>query len=273
MFVFLSASLHGEVNTHTYRAASLVEILHTATLIHDDVVDESLERRGFFSINALWKNKIAVLVGDYLLAKGLLLALDNREHDMLQYLSTAVKAMSEGELMQMEKSWKLDITEDVYYQIIRKKTASLIAAACMTGASSTTTDPLAIERMQRCGEAAGIAFQIKDDLLDFGSADIGKPHGKDIREKKLTLPVIAQCSMVDSSTKKWIMRTIKKEHYNPDKIETLIQFIRDNGGMQYAEQQMHAYAQSALGELESLPPSESVTAFRDLIDYTIHRPY
>lgn len=273
MFVFLSARLFGNVNDSSYRAASLVEILHTATLIHDDVVDESLERRGFFSVNALWKNKVAVLVGDYLLSRGLLLALDHGDHDMLAYLSRAVKAMSEGELMQLEKSRKLNITEDTYFEIIKNKTASLIAAACATGARSTTNDKATIEKIRTIGEHAGIAFQIKDDLLDFGTDDIGKPLGKDIRDKKMTLPVILVLQSCDPITRNNMLQTIRNDHDKPLRMEKLIDFIRERGGFTQAQTQMQWYADQAIGGLKEFPDSEVRTAFIDLIQYTIRRNY
>ena len=210
MFVLLSAKLGGEINVQSYRAASLVELLHTATLVHDDVVDDSMERRGFFSINALWKNKIAVLVGDYLLSKGLLLSLDNGDFKTLQILSTAVKQMSEGELLQMEKARNLNLKEDVYFEIIKNKTASLVASSCAAGASTTFDNVESIEKMRLFGEKTGIAFQIKDDLFDYGSESIGKPTGNDIKEKKLTLPLIYTLNTVSKEKKRELIYILKK---------------------------------------------------------------
>ncbi|MEM6726616.1 MAG: polyprenyl synthetase family protein, partial [Bacteroidota bacterium] len=229
MFVFLSAKICGAVTPSTYHAASLVELLHTATLIHDDVVDDSFERRGFFSLNALWKNKIAVLVGDYMLSRGLLLALEHKEHDLLEIVSNAVREMSEGELLQIEKARRLDIEESVYYEIIRQKTASLIAAACSAGASSAKTDPKQTQMMHDFGEKIGIAFQIRDDLMDFGDDEIGKPKGIDVKEKKMTLPLIYALSQASRSERNKIIRTIKKHHDKAEKVHEVIQFVRQSG--------------------------------------------
>ena len=236
MFVFLSAKLCGEVNESTYSAASLVELLHTATLVHDDVVDDSYERRGFFSINALWKNKIAVLVGDYLLSRGLLLSLKNKEFRLLEIVSEAVKSMSEGELLQIEKARRLDIKEDIYYEIIRQKTASLIASACSAGAASSTKDEQTIEQMRLFGEKIGIAFQIRDDLFDFGTDDVGKPLGIDIKEKKLTLPLIYALDHADRQDKRRIMNNIRLHSEKTDKVKEVIDFVNESGGLEYAQQ-------------------------------------
>lgn len=271
MFVFLCARLLGEVQPKTYRAASLVELLHTATLVHDDVVDDSFERRGFFSINALWKNKIAVLVGDYLLSRGLLIALDNGDYDLLQIMSTAVKAMSEGELLQMEKARRLDIKEDVYFDIIRQKTASLIAAACAAGAASVNGDKDHIEKVQTCGEKIGIAFQIKDDLFDYGDANIGKPRGIDIREKKMTLPLIYTLEHSDSKTRAKIINTIKRHNKNKKKVNALIETVRETGGIEYARKMMNTYKNEALEILMELPENEARNSLRDLIHYVTER--
>ncbi|HRB22473.1 MAG TPA: polyprenyl synthetase family protein, partial [Ferruginibacter sp.] len=241
MFVLLSAKLHGEVNERSYRAAALVEMLHTATLVHDDVVDESMERRGFFSINAIWKNKIAVLVGDYLLSKGLLLATTNEDIQLLHILSEAVKQMSEGELLQIEKSRKLNLEEQVYFEIIKNKTASLLSSACAAGAWSTTQDKTITEKMKIFGEKTGIAFQIKDDLFDYGNQDIGKPTGNDIKEKKLTLPLIYTLNKVDKPTKRQIINIIKNENKNTSKVKEVIAIVQQTGGISYAEQKMNAY--------------------------------
>ena len=227
MFVLLCAKLHGGIQESTYTAASLIELLHTATLVHDDVVDDALERRGFFSVNALWKNKIAVLVGDYLLAKGLLLSLEHNEHRILQITSNAVKEMSEGELLQIEKARRLDIREDIYYDIIRKKTASLIASACSAGTASVTKDEEKIEEMRTFGELIGIAFQIKDDLLDYGDDDIGKPRGIDIKERKMTLPLIYALNQSNGREKRRIINTVKNNNNDPKKIDEVINFVRN----------------------------------------------
>ncbi len=273
MFVLLSAKLGGEINDKTYRAASLVELLHTATLVHDDVVDESLERRGFFSINALWKNKIAVLVGDYLLSKGLLLSLDNQDFRTLQILSTAVKLMSEGELLQIEKARNLNLKEDVYFEIIRNKTASLVASSCAAGASTTFTDDIAIEKMRLFGEKAGIAFQIKDDLFDYGSADIGKPTGNDIKEKKLTLPLIYTLNNVGSSLKREIIYIVKNENTNKEKVRFVIEQVEKNGGISYAAEKMLSYRDEALAELYHFAPGQVRDGLEELVRYTTDRKY
>ena len=241
MFVFLSARLNGEVNESTYRAAALVELLHTATLVHDDVVDESMERRGFFSINAIWKNKIAVLVGDYLLSKGLLLSTSNDDFMHLHILSDAVRLMSEGELLQIEKSRKLNLDEGIYFEIIRSKTASLLASACAVGAYSTSQDKEAMEKMKLFGEKVGIAFQIKDDLFDYGKEDVGKPTGNDIREKKLTLPLIYNLNNIDKDTRRKIIYSLKNENKNKESIRFIIDCVVKSGGIKYAETKMNLY--------------------------------
>ena len=241
MFVLLSAKLGGPINDTSYRAASLVELLHTATLVHDDVVDEAMERRGFFSINALWKNKIAVLVGDYLLSKGLLLSLNNKDHLVLQILSNAVKEMSEGELLQIEKSRNLNLKEEVYYEIIKGKTASLLASSCAAGASSTFESEAAIDQMRLFGEKVGMAFQIKDDLFDYGTADVGKPTGNDIREKKLTLPIIYTLNNCNAATRKKIIYIVKNENTQPDKVKYIIEKVNEWGGIDYATKKISSY--------------------------------
>ncbi len=271
MFVLLCAKLFGEINERSYRGASLVELLHTATLVHDDVVDDADKRRGFFSINALWKNKVAVLVGDYLLSKGLLLSLKNKDFDMLEILSTAVEEMSEGELLQMEKARKLDITEDVYYDIISKKTASLIASCCAIGAASTQDDPEVIKKMTEFGMYTGIAFQIKDDLFDYGDQDVGKPTGIDIKEKKMTLPLIYALNQADRSTKKSIIRIIKSDKKDKASISRVINFVINQGGLDYAQKHLAEYHRKALDVLNSLPATQSKDSLIGLLDYVITR--
>ncbi len=271
MFVFLAAKLAGEVNESSYHAASLVEMLHTATLVHDDVVDDAIERRGFFSINALWKNKIAVLVGDYLLSRGLLLALDNNEYQLLQILSRAVKAMSEGELLQMEKARRLDIKEDLYYTIIEQKTASLIAAACSAGAASTTQDQELIEKMRLFGEKIGMAFQIRDDLFDFGTDDVGKPLGIDIKEKKMTLPLIYALENAPTSEKKKIMNIIKKHNNKPDRVAEVIQFVRNSGGLDYATTVMNQFKKEAFDILATTPDCPARDSLESLVIFVTER--
>jgi octaprenyl-diphosphate synthase len=273
MFIFLCAKILGEVNENTYVGASLIELLHTATLVHDDVVDDAYERRGFFSVNALWKNKIAVLVGDYFLSKGLLYALETKNYKLLHITSDAVKRMSEGELLQMEKARKLDIEEDIYFEIIKNKTASLIAAACKVGAASVTDDEILILKMHKIGELIGIAFQIKDDLFDYGEADIGKPRGIDIKERKMTLPLIYTLQHADKQTKKWIIDTVKNHNEDKTKVNELIQYIQRNGGISYTENKMLEYKKMAYLELQDLPNSEAKTAFVELIEYITNRNY
>ena len=273
MFVLLSAKLGGDINDSTYRAASLVELLHTATLVHDDVVDEANERRGFFSINALWKNKIAVLVGDYLLSKGLLLSLDNKDHRVLQLLSTAVRLMSEGELLQLEKSRKLNLDESIYYEIIGGKTASLLASSCAAGASTTFENDEAIEKMRLFGEKVGMAFQIKDDLFDYSSEAIGKPTGNDIKEKKLTLPLIYTLNNCDAALRKKIIYIIKNQNTQKDKVDFVLDAVENFGGIAYATNKMFAFRDEALVILHSFPPSEVREALEELVRYTTDRKY
>jgi len=272
-FVLLCAKLGGEVNAKTYRAASLVELLHTATLVHDDVVDEALERRSFFSINALWKNKVAVLVGDYLLSKGLLLSLENKDYDVLEVLSTAVKEMSEGELLQQEKSRNLNLDEDVYYNIIKGKTASLLASACAAGACSTFSDEKDINNLRLFGEYTGMAFQIKDDLFDYGNADVGKPTGNDIKEKKLTLPLIYTLNNCSSNDKAFIINTIKNHNRNKDKVAAVIQIVNQQGGILYAENRMQYFRQKAMDILLLYPSSPVRDALEEMINFTTNRNY
>lgn len=273
MFVLLSAKLCGEINRSTYRAASLVELLHTATLVHDDVVDESMERRGFFSTYALWKTKVSVLLGDYLLAKGLLLSLDHDDFRILQLLSEAVRQMSEGELLQIEKSRTLNLKEDTYFEIIKNKTGSLLASACAAGAYSTSQDEHKAERMRLFGEKVGIAFQIKDDLFDYGNDDIGKPTGNDIKEKKLTLPLIYTLSKVNSSERREIIYIVKNENKDKAKVQNVIDAVKRNGGIQYTQQKMLQYRDEALAILNEFENPESRNALEDLVRFTTDRKY
>jgi octaprenyl-diphosphate synthase len=273
MFVFLSARLFGQANESTYRAASLVELLHTATLVHDDVVDDSIERRGFFSVYALWKNKASVLVGDYLLAKGLLLSLEHDDFRILKYLSDAVRQMSEGELLQMEKSRSLNLDEGVYFEIIKSKTASLLASACAAGAWSTSQDSATSERMKAFGEKVGIAFQIKDDLFDYASQDVGKPTGNDIKEKKLTLPLIYTLNNVDKETKRKLIYIIKNENTRKAKVQYVIDVVEKNGGIEYTNQKMAGYKKEAIDLLHSFPSSDIRDGFEDLVNFVTDRKY
>ncbi len=271
MFVFLSASVAGEISEATYRGAALIELLHTATLVHDDVVDDSNERRGFFSINAIWKNKIAVLVGDYLLSKGLLLAIDNKDFNLLEIVSNAVREMSEGELLQIEKTRKLNISEEVYFEIIRQKTASLISSACAIGAASANSEKLMTERMKLFGEKVGIAFQIKDDLLDFGYEDTGKPHGIDLKEKKITLPLIFSLNNSTYGERRNIINKIRRQTQDQKTIAEVISFIYKKGGMKYAQEKMLHYRTEALSLLNGLPEKKSLQSLRDLVYFTTER--
>jgi octaprenyl-diphosphate synthase len=273
MFVFLSAKLHGPVNESTYRAAALVELLHTATLVHDDVVDESLERRGFLSINALWKNKIAVLVGDYLLSKGLLLSTEAGEFKHLDILSNAVKQMSEGELLQIEKARKLNLKEDIYFEIIRSKTASLLSSACAVGAWSTSKDEKITEKMKLFGEKTGIAFQIKDDLFDYGNEDIGKPTGNDLKEKKLTLPLIYTLNNIEATEKRKMIYIIKNQNKVPEKIKYVLDKVIQTGGIKYAAKKMMDYRDEALSILFEFPDSDIRKGLEELVRYTTDRKY
>jgi len=273
MFVFLSAKLHGTINESTYRAAALVELLHTATLVHDDVVDESLERRGFFSVNALWKNKIAVLVGDYLLSKGLLLSTEAGDFKHLHILSEAVKQMSEGELLQIEKARNLNLKEDIYFEIIRSKTASLLSSACAVGAWSTSNDEALTNKMKLFGEKTGIAFQIKDDLFDYGNDVIGKPTGNDLKEKKLTLPLIYTLNNLNPQEKRKVIYIIKNENRNPEKIKYVLQKVIEAGGIDYATKKMVQYRDEALEILFEFPKSEIRDGLEELVRYTTDRKY
>ena len=273
MFVLLSAKLCGGINESTYRAASLVELLHTATLVHDDVVDESLERRGFFSTYALWKTKISVLVGDYLLAKGLLLSLDHNDFRILQLLSEAVRLMSEGELLQIEKSRSLNLDEAVYYEIIRNKTASLLASACAAGAYSVSHDESTAEKLRLFGEKTGMAFQIKDDLFDYGTDDVGKPTGNDIKEKKLTLPLIYTLNNVDRSTKRELIYIIKNQNKIPEKVNHVISVVKKSGGIAYAQHKMNAFRDEALDILSTFENNEVKNALSELVRFTTDRKH
>jgi octaprenyl-diphosphate synthase len=271
MFVFFAAKLCGPVNPASFVAATLVELLHTASLVHDDVVDDSYERRGFFSINALWKNKIAVLVGDYLLSQGLLVALKNDQVKLLTIMSDAIRVMAEGELLQIEKARKLDITEAVYFDIIRQKTASLIAAACAVGAASTTKDEEIIEKVRLFGEKTGIAFQIKDDLFDFGTDDVGKPLGIDIKEKKMTLPLIYALNQSPKSERSRIINIIKRDSEKPERVAEVIDFVRNSGGLTYSEGIMRAYIAEALAILRGFPDSEIRQSLEQLVMFVTER--
>lgn len=271
MFVFFAASLCGGINEATHRGAALVELLHTATLVHDDVVDNSYQRRGFFSINALWKNKIAVLVGDFLLAKGMDLSLANNDFQLLRIVNEAVKQMSEGELLQVEKVRRMDINESIYYDVIRQKTASLIAACCACGASSAGADADTVEKMRFFGEKIGIAFQIKDDMFDFGTNDVGKPLGIDIKEKKVTLPLIYALNNTSGSEKRRIINLVKNHNEEPEKIAQIISFVQQTGGLQYAETQMQKYQNEAFEILNTFPQNEARLGLEQLVRYTTER--
>jgi len=271
MFVFLTAGLCGEITEKTYRGAALIELLHTATLVHDDVVDDSNYRRGFFSVNALWKNKIAVLVGDYLLSKSLLLSINNDDFELLKIGSNAIQEMAEGELMQMEKARKLDITEDVYFEIIRRKTATLIAACCAMGVSSVGADAETVEKARLFGEKVGVAFQIKDDLFDYGDAEIGKPLGIDIKEKKMTLPLIYALNQADWLTKRRVINTIKNESENPKKVAEVIDFVKKSGGIEYATKVMQNIVTEAHNILNTFPDTIFRQSLSGLVQFTIER--
>lgn len=272
MFVFLTAKALGDISESTHRGAALIELLHTATLVHDDVVDESYERRGFFSINALWKNKIAVLVGDYLLSRGLLLAIDNKEFRQLQIVSGAVRQMSEGELLQIEKSRGVNVDEGVYFDIIRQKTATLIASCCACGAASAGADDETVEKMRSAGEKIGIAFQIKDDLFDYGlGGKIGKPTGNDIREKKTTLPLIHAINNSKNGDGKRILRVFKRDKKSKKDVASVVDFVLNSGGIAYAESKMRSIAQEALDIIDTLPANESRNSLKQLVQFTIDR--
>ncbi|WP_040879612.1 polyprenyl synthetase family protein [Galbibacter orientalis] len=273
MFVFLVAKMvsGGKVNERTYRGASVIELIHTATLVHDDVVDDSNRRRGFFSINALWKNKIAVLVGDYLLSKGLLLSIDNEDFDLLKIISVAVREMSEGELLQIEKARRLDITEEVYYEIIRQKTATLIAACCSLGACSVKPQSEEVEQMRKFGELIGMAFQIKDDLFDYTDGPIGKPTGIDIKEQKMTLPLIYSLNNATKEDKKWLINSVKKYNKDKKRVQEVIAFVKEKGGLQYAEEKMISFQKEALLLLSNFPDSVYKDSLELMVNYVIER--
>lgn len=273
MFVFLVAKMvsDGGFDERTYRGASVIELIHTATLVHDDVVDDSNRRRGFFSINALWKNKIAVLVGDFLLSKGLLLSIDNNDFDLLKLISIAVREMSEGELLQIEKARRLDITEDVYFEIIRQKTATLISACCGIGAASVGANNETIQQMRKFGEYIGTAFQIKDDLFDYTDDKIGKPTGIDIKEQKMTLPLIYTLNNCSKTEKAWLINSVKKHNKNKKRVKEVIEFVKKNGGLEYTTAKMHDYKNKALAILENYPKSEYKKSLLQMIDYVVER--
>ncbi len=272
MFVFLTARMLGEANGSTQRAAALIELLHTATLVHDDVVDDSNMRRGFFSINALWKNKVAVLVGDFLLSKGMLLALENEEFELLKIVSHATRQMSEGELLQIEKARRLDITEEVYFDIIKKKTASLIASCCAAGAASVGAADEEVQKMHDFGEHVGVAFQIRDDLFDFQfNNKSGKPVGGDIKEKKMTLPLIYTLNNMSLAARKKLILKIKYQSKSSKEVEKIIRMVHESGGMQYAEEKMKEHLDTALDLLQTSPDNEYKQALIDLVQYAIKR--
>lgn len=272
MFVFLTAGMTaGRIDEATFRGAALIELLHTATLVHDDVVDDANQRRGFFSVNALWKNKIAVLVGDYLLSRGLLLSVDNGDFDLLKLVSQAVREMSEGELLQIEKARNLDITEEVYYDIIRKKTASLIASCCAVGAASAQAPAEVVDKMRLFGEKVGMAFQIKDDLFDYGTSEIGKPLGIDIKERKMTLPLIFALQKAGWLEKRRITYMVRNQSHKPAKVQEVIAFVKKSGGLEYATEVMERYYQEALALLESFPESTYKKSLHSMVQYTIER--
>ena len=273
MFVFLIAKMNnnGEVNDRTYRGAAVIELIHTATLVHDDAVDDSNRRRGFFSVNALWKNKIAVLVGDFLLSKGLLLSIDNEDFDLLKIISVAVREMSEGELLQIEKARNLDITEAVYFEIIRQKTATLIAACCAMGAKSVNAADNNVENMRKFGELIGIAFQIKDDLFDYGDDQIGKPTGIDIKERKMTLPLIFAMDNASREERKWLVNSLKNHNKDAKRVEEVISFVKNKGGLEYAAAAMQGYQQRALLLLRNYPVSSFKESLELMVNYVIDR--
>ena len=273
MFVFLVAKMFdkNKFGDKCYRAASVIELIHTATLVHDDVVDESYFRRGFFSINSIWKNKIAVLVGDYLLSKGLLLCIENNDFDLLKIISSAVKEMSEGELLQIEKAKKLDINVDTYFKIIRKKTASLISSCCALGASSVNATEDEIRLISEFGELIGIAFQIKDDLFDYGNNNIGKPVGIDIKEKKMTLPLIHVINTISKKDKKWLIKIFRKNYKTKNSINSIISYVTEKGGVEYAKNQMFLYQKKALEKLKKFPENQFRFALEEMVEFVISR--
>ena len=273
MFVFLTAKLlnDGTVNERTYRGASVIELIHTASLVHDDVVDDSHKRRGFFSINALWKNKIAVLVGDYFLSKGMLLCIHHQDFDLLKIISVSVREIVEGELLQLEKARRLDITEEVYYEIIRQKTATLIASCCSLGACSVKPDSPDVETFRKFGELCGMAFQIKDDLFDYGGYKIGKPTGIDIKEQKMTLPLIYVLNTCSEKDKKWLINSVKNHNKDKKRVKEVITFVKENGGLDYAVQKMLAFKEEALTLLNAYPKSEYKSSLQLMVNYVVDR--
>ncbi|MCZ8216581.1 MAG: polyprenyl synthetase family protein [Cyclobacteriaceae bacterium] len=271
MFVFLSAGATGTISEATYRGASLIELLHTATLVHDDVVDNADYRRGFFSVNALWKNKIAVLVGDFLLSRGLILSVEHKDFNLLSIVTDAVREMSEGELLQMEKSRQLNITEEVYFQIIRQKTASLIASCCSVGARSSGASDEVVDTMRLFGEKIGMAFQIKDDLFDYGEEEVGKPLGIDIKEKKMTLPLIHALSKASWLERRRIMGIVRNESSKPKKVKEVIEFVRNSGGIEYAQAVMNRFHTDAIALVKDLPDSAHKRSLIQLVQFTIER--
>jgi len=271
MFVFLAAKLCGDVSDSTYTAASFIEMIHTATLVHDDVVDDSNERRGFFSINALWKNKIAVLVGDFILSRGMLIAIKKKEFQLLEIMSEAIESMSKGELLQIEKARRLDIEESIYYTIIKGKTASLFASACAAGVASTTKDETLIQQAKLLGEKLGMAFQIKDDLFDYGTDAVGKPVGNDIKEKKMTLPLIFALNNASRSTRNKIINIVKRINNQPEKVAEVIAFVKGSGGLEYTQEVMYKYRKEAFDILATFPASPARTSLKELISYVTER--
>lgn len=273
MFVFLAAKMvnNGLVNERTYRGASVIELIHTASLVHDDVVDDSNKRRGFFSVNALWKNKIAVLVGDYLLSKGMLLSIEFGDFDLLRIISVAIREISEGELLQIDKARRLDITEDIYYEIIRQKTATLIAACCSLGACSVQPDTLHVETFRKFGELCGMAFQIKDDLFDYGEEKIGKPTGIDIKEQKMTLPLIYVLNHCTGKEKQWLINSVKNHNKDKKRVKEVIAFVKGKGGLEYAERKMHEFKKRALALLDPYPESEYKKSLCLMVNYVVER--
>ena len=273
MFIFLTAKMlnQGKVNERTYRGAAVIELIHTASLVHDDVVDDSNLRRGFFSVNALWKNKIAVLVGDFMLSKGMLLCIENDDFDLLKIISVAVREISEGELLQIEKARKLDITEEVYYNIIRQKTATLLAACCAMGARTVRDDDQVVEKMRLFGEYIGMAFQIKDDLFDYGETAIGKPTGIDIKEQKMTLPLIYTLNNVPTAEKNWIIQSVKRHNRDKKRVREVIEKVKATGGLTYAEDKMEEFRQKALALLLEFPQDAYRDALEQMVNYVISR--
>lgn len=273
MFVFLTAKMlnNGKVNERTYRGAAVIELIHTASLVHDDVVDDSNLRRGFFSVNALWKNKIAVLVGDFMLSKGMLVCIEHEDYDLLKIISVAVREISQGELLQIEKARKLDITEDVYYNIIRQKTATLLAACCAMGAQTVQQDPTRVEKMRTFGEYIGMAFQIKDDLFDYGEEAIGKPTGIDIKEQKMTLPLIHALNTVSTADKNWLIQSVKKHNRDKKRVRQVIEKVKEAGGLIYAQEKMEEFRQNALAILLEFPKDPYRDALEKMVNYVISR--